>query len=135
MKTCKNILEGVKIKSSYQRMKILEHLQRSRRHPTVDMIYRALIKEIPTISKTTVYNTLRAFVEKGLVADLTISGGESRYDYIFSPHSHFLCKKCGNVLDIESHKLPCKVDKIEGNKVDEAHVYFKGICKKCLKRG
>ena len=52
------------IKPSYQRMKIYEFLLQNRIHPTVDTIYRALNKEIPTLSKTTVYNTLNLFIEK-----------------------------------------------------------------------
>jgi Fe2+ or Zn2+ uptake regulation protein len=48
-------------------------------------------------------------------------------------HHHFLCKKCGEILDIE---IICpNLDRIieHGHKVEEVHGYFKGICKKCIK--
>ena len=47
------------IQPSYHRLKILEYLQAYRTHPTVDIIYKNLSKEIKTLSKTTVYNTLK----------------------------------------------------------------------------
>ncbi len=49
------------IKPSYQRIKIYEYIFNNNIHPTVDNIYKKLLKEIPTLSKTTVYNTLKLF--------------------------------------------------------------------------
>ena len=59
-----NYLKDHDIKPSYQRMKIFQYLLDNHVHPTVDTIYKALCPEIPTLSKTTVYNTLNLFVEK-----------------------------------------------------------------------
>lgn len=59
-----NYLKEHGIKPSYQRMKVFQYLVDNHNHPTVDMIYKALCPEIPTLSKTTVYNTLNLFVEK-----------------------------------------------------------------------
>ena len=47
-------LKSHDIKPSYQRIKIFEYLVEHKNHPTVDMIYKALVDEIPTLSKTTV---------------------------------------------------------------------------------
>ena len=121
------------MRSSYQRLKILEYVDQNRVHPTVDMIYEALRQDLSTISKTTIYNTLKVFVEKGLISGLTISGYETMYDGEPNPHSHFLCKKCGCVMDIKEIECPCLCEEVEGNKVEEVHLYFKGICKKCKK--
>lgn len=41
------------------------YLLKNHTHPTVDEVYVALCKVIPTLSKTTVYNTLRLFSEHG----------------------------------------------------------------------
>jgi len=56
-----NYLKNHDIKPSYQRMKIFQYLLDNHVHPTVDTIYKALCPEIPTLSKTTVYNTLNLF--------------------------------------------------------------------------
>lgn len=126
-------LEEKGIRPSHHRLKILDYLDKNRTHPTVDMIYENLRKELPTISKTTIYNTLTLFLEKGIVSHLTISGNDVRYDAEAKPHSHFQCKKCNKILDIQEVKCPIVKKGISGNQVDEIHLYFKGTCKNCLR--
>ena len=134
MKSFQNILEEKGIRPSFHRLKILEYLDKHRVHPTVDNIYAALIKTVPTISKTTIYNTLKLFVDNGLISDLTISGYDVRYDGEVRPHSHFLCKSCDGVFDVEELNCPHLKKEVEGHKVEEIHLYFKGICNTCLRK-
>ncbi|RCV64947.1 Fur family transcriptional regulator, peroxide stress response regulator [Methanophagales archaeon] len=128
-------LENEGIRSSYQRLKILQYLQAHRTHPTVDMIYKNLSKEIPTLSKTTVYNTVKLFVSKGIVQELTIEEKEVRYDADTTQHAHFKCIECGSVYDValESTIVLQGMVTEEGHKVIDCQVYLKGICKDCLK--
>ena len=132
MKSFQNILKEKAIRPSLHRLKILEYLDKNRVHPTVDNIYAALIKTVPTISKTTIYNTLKLFIDNGLVSDLTISGYDVRYDGEVKPHSHFLCKECGEVFDVEELNCPHLKKGVEGHKIEEIHLYFKGVCESCL---
>ena len=118
------------IKPSYQRIKILQYLMVNKNHPTVDMIYRELVNEIPTLSKTTVYNTLKLFVEKNITIIINIEDNETRYDADTSFHGHFKCKKCNRLYDIES-KLP-ELEGLDDFLIDEYHFYLKGICKNCM---
>jgi Fe2+ or Zn2+ uptake regulation protein len=135
MERLKTLLKEKGLKPTYQRLKILEYLDKHMdKHPTVEMIYEALAHKIPAISMTTVYNTLNAFQKKGLVNPVTITGTEIRYDCLTSPHHHFLCKKCGKIIDIN---IKCPIgDKKEiyGHRIDEFHRYIKGVCKDCLKK-
>ena len=124
-------LKEIGIKPSYQRMKIYEFLLQNRIHPTVDTIYRALNKEIPTLSKTTVYNTLNLFIEKKIVNILVIEENETRYDAYLELHGHFKCEKCGNIYDIEMNSDTLDLAGLEGFEIKEKHIYFKGICKHC----
>ena len=135
MKSLKSILEEKGIKPTYQRLKVFEYMNKNTiNHPTVEMIYERLLKDIPTISMTTVYNTLSVFLEKGLVSAITITGTEMRYDFNTVSHHHFLCKHCGQIIDIE---VTCPFSEGKksnhGHRVEEVHGYFKGICKDCLK--
>ena len=134
MTSIKELMRKKGINPSHHRIKIYEYLYGNETHPTADTIYKALSKDIPTLSKTTVYNTLSIFLEKGLVSSLTIDENEVRYDYKTYPHAHFKCIKCGRVYDIDLKINPIKKDKIEGHKIIEQHIYLKGICKKCLKK-
>lgn len=132
----KKQLESKSIKPTYQRLRILEYMNENiKNHPTVEMVYEELLKNIPTISLTTVYNTLNALLEKGLVSAVTITGTEIRYDFNTSSHHHFLCKECGRIMDIDV-KCPFANGKgkyVCGHRVDEVHGYFKGICQDCSK--
>lgn len=128
------ILKKNGLKVTPQRLEILKYLDTHRSHPTADTIYSDLKKNNPSLSKTTVYNTLQHLDEHGLVYTLTISGSESRFDSVINPHHHFLCKTCGNIIDID---IECpnarKVEAEGGHRIDEVHGYFKGVCASCMK--
>jgi len=120
------------IKPSYQRIKILEYLITKRNHPTVDKIFNDLIKEIPTLSKATVYNTLDLFKKANLAIVVTIENNKTRYDAKVVSHGHFKCENCGNIYDFDVNIDNLPVDSLEHFKINEKNVYFKGVCPKCL---
>lgn len=124
------------IKPSMQRMAIMEYLMTHKTHPTADEIYSALAPSIPTLSKTTVYNTLGLFAKQGAALQLSIDEKNVRFDGDTSIHAHFRCIKCGKIIDffpnqVEQLKNIC-LDKI-GDEVTiiETQVYYKGFCKSC----
>lgn len=125
-------LRGNGIKPSYQRIKIFEYLMNTKEHPTVDTIYRSLVGDIPTLSKTTVYNTLNLFVENNIALLITIEENETRYDADISLHGHFKCEKCGRVADFSVAMETVNVEALAGFQINQKHVYFKGICDRCL---
>jgi len=120
------------IKPSYQRIKIYEYLVTKKNHPTVDMIYKELLPVIPTFSKTTVYNTLDLFMEKGIAIMITIDEKETRYDADTSIHTHFKCEQCLNIYDLKTDLNAMDIPELKEHKITEQHLYFKGICKSCL---
>ncbi len=121
------------IRPSYQRMKIFEYLIVNRNHPTIDMMYKNLIPEIPTLSKTTVYNTLNLFVDKKIATVILVEENETRYDADTSIHGHFKCDGCGCVKDLRIDFEDMKIPELEALEVNEHHLYFKGYCEECLK--
>jgi Fe2+ or Zn2+ uptake regulation protein len=122
------------IKPTYQRTAILGCLQNNRTHPTIKSLHDSLVKAIPTLSKTTLYSTLELFAAKGLVVPLTIDRSEVRYDGLASSHHHFLCERCGRILDVDVSCANSGRGEIEGHLIREVHGYFKGTCKDCLKQ-
>lgn len=121
------------IKPSVQRMAIMDYLLSHKTHPSIDEIYLALCKDIPTLSKTTVYNTLKLFVEHGAALMLTIDEKNACFDGDISLHAHFLCKKCGKIFDMPYSGEVKQVERVDmyGFKVDEVHQYYKGVCPAC----
>lgn len=127
-------LEAHGIKPSVPRLAIMQYLIDHDTHPTVEDVYQGLCKELPTLSRTTVYNTLRMFSERGAAILITIDERRVCYDSVREHHSHFLCKKCGKVFNMPSSSIdPPKpragVD--EGFRIDEVQIYYKGLCKDC----
>lgn len=105
-------------------------------HPTVDAIYTGLHASMPTLSKTTVYNTLKLLVEKGAVNQLTIDERNACYDADTSQHAHFLCNCCGRLMDVpvEGISLSRYSQLPEGTIVESSQLYFKGLCPECAAR-
>lgn len=123
------------LKPTYQRIMILAYLNRHRNmHLTVEKIYEGLIKRMPMLSLTTVYNTLSSFLKARLVSAITITGTEVRYDLATTPHHHFLCRECGKIFDVDVRCPIASRKSVNGCKVEEVHGYFKGLCKECMKK-
>lgn len=119
------------LKVTTQRLEIMKYLDEHRIHPNVDKIYSDLKKKNPALSKTTVYNTLETLREHKLICVLTISEKELRYDYKNTLHHHFLCKECGQIIDLDI-ECPHLNEMLKGKyRIDEVHGYFKGTCDKC----
>jgi Fe2+ or Zn2+ uptake regulation protein len=128
--TIKEQLNLVQISPSYTRVKILEFLQEAKNHPTVDEIYTCLVDELPTLSKTTVYNVLNLFEEKHLVKSVIFDKAITRYELIEEQHAHFQCKDCGQIFDIPSPSISLpKLQK--GFTVLDEEVLLKGLCPEC----
>jgi Fe2+ or Zn2+ uptake regulation protein len=119
------------IKPSYQRIKIFEYLYKELNHPTVDIIYKKLAPEIPTLSKTTVYNTLKLFVDKGITSTVTIENNEVRYDAIVEHHGHFKCNVCGKIVDIPLDFEKLNLNELQDVSIEKTHVHLIGKCNKC----
>ncbi len=127
-----NQLKKNDIRLSNRRLKVLESLCCNLDHPTVDQIYVNLHKEVPTLSKTTVYDTLHTLAELGLVRIINIEDNKTRYDIFTADHGHFKCQTCGRIFNFNVDLKSFTTDELSGFKIMERNLYFKGICQKCL---
>ncbi len=127
-----HILEEHGIKSSYQRLQVLEYLLNNTTHPTADAIFTNIHRKSPVISRATVYNTLKLFVEKGLVSTMIADKFETRYDIVTEEHGHFVCDACGRIFNFE-HKYKRKYPGLDGFVIEKEEIVLKGMCKECHK--
>jgi len=136
MKNYDNAIKMLKqkgIRPSFIRVRILSLLMNARIHPTVDEIYEVLSKEILTLSKTTVYNTLKLFTEYELAQALNIEGNELRYEAARGFHGHFKCLKCqscDSIYDLNVEKIDF-IDDMDGFIIADEQVLVTGVCPKC----
>ena len=120
-----------------QREAILKALRNTRSHPTADQIYDEVRKDIPNISKGTVYRNLQVLQDDGAITELKLNDTLSRYEVKQESHYHFRCEKCGRVSDIDmpvDKELDQQVEKGTGLKVSYHQLEFRGLCKDCQKK-
>ena len=126
------LVKGLRL--SYQRIRVLEFMHINPGHPTADEIYAALLPEIVSLSKATIYNTLNAFVSAGLLRMISMDGTEKRYDIITRAHGHFKCDCCGSIINFPFDLENVQVKELSRFKINEKNIYFNGLCPECLKK-
>lgn len=130
-------IEEKGIRPSVQRTAIFGYISENKTHPTVDNVYTALSPSYPTLSRTTVYNTLKLFAEKNLVQVLKIEDDELRYDSVTKPHIHFKCRRCGRIFDvfdderIGAFNKECSRLLKSGFKIESIQTSIWGTCSDC----
>lgn len=123
------------IRPSVQRVAIMDYLLTHHTHPTVDVIYSDLVESIPTLSRTTVYNTLELLKEHKAVLALTIDNRTVHYDGDTSAHAHFQCRNCGRIVDIPLDGAMSRPAQLSRKfKIDDVQLNFIGTCDHCNKR-
>lgn len=121
------------LKYSRQRESIKNFLCSRDDHPTADMIYTSIRREFPNISLGTVYRNLSLLIELGEIRKVMTDGAD-RFDAKLTPHSHFICRECGCVLDvmIPVEDPVSRINQVwEYGDVEECRLEFRGVCKKC----
>lgn len=134
MNTAFALLQERSIRPSAQRLLVFNYLLGVKSHPSVDTIYQALHPENPSLSRTTVYNTLELLVEHGLAISLDFGEGFLRYDGDVKPHSHFKCDACGTVIDMEGAPAGCEKMLPAGCSLSGVALYLFGLCQACNKK-
>ena len=131
--TSATLLQEHGIRPSAQRVLVLDYLRSVHTHPSADTIYCALLRENPGLSRTTVYNTLELFAQKGLALSLDFGEGFQRFDGMTVPHTHFKCVQCGAVSDISATPEGCEKMLPKGGALSSAQLYLFGLCPACNK--
>ncbi|MDH7598243.1 MAG: Fur family transcriptional regulator [Sedimentisphaerales bacterium] len=124
-----------RMKVTYQRLEIFRQLTSTTEHPDAETIYNRVRKKIPSISLDTVYRTLRLFEAKGLIVRVGAIGDSARYDATVDSHHHFLCTRCGAIIDTRckgldrtsAEDLACDCGQVEA-----VYIELRGICNTCL---
>lgn len=134
----KDYLSEHGIRPSAQRIAIMDYLLAHKTHPTVDEIYTALVPSMPTLSKTTLYNTLKLFYSKHVALMLTLDEKNTRFDADVEPHAHYQCLVCGRVFDIFEKDIPelrsvCK-SQIGNLSISSVELSYKGTCPMCAQK-
>lgn len=127
---------GLKVRNTKQRKYMLGLLKSTKSHPSAFWLYEKMLPEFPHLSLSTVYRNLGILESHGLLQRLSCGGSFDRYDANISMHSHFFCRKCGKVYDIDAKDLEESASKlvcIEGHQIEICSITYQGICSDCYK--
>ena len=75
------------------------------RHVTAESLFEATRAAGDKVSLATVYNTLRAFCEAGLMQEITVDGTKSYFDTRTDDHPHFFWEDDATLTDAPSDQL------------------------------
>jgi Fur family iron response transcriptional regulator len=93
------------------------------RHVTAESLFEASRDAGERVSLATVYNTLRAFCDAGLMREVTVDGSKSYFDTRIDDHPHFYWEDTATLTDapadeLEISRLPEAPEGAEVSKVD-----------------
>lgn len=94
------------VKPTAQRVVIAEYVLNAHSHPTADDVLQAVAEKLPVLSRATVYNTLHALVEAGVLQEVVTDAGCVRYDANTMEHHHFVDVKSGRIFDVPKEMVP-----------------------------
>lgn len=95
-------LEAHNLKRTRQRDVILDAFLAAKGHVSSEDLYQTIRKKNPRIGYTTVYRTMKLFVEAGLAEERHFDDGVARYEVEQDHHDHLVCTRCGKIVEFES---------------------------------
>jgi Fur family ferric uptake transcriptional regulator len=121
-----------------QRTLIMQVLHEADEHLDADGLWQSARRLDPGINLATVYRTLNALSQAGLIQQSFLGERQKRsyYELVDKPtHYHFACLGCGKVLELHSEPMAqaqAKLERRYGVHITNAHVKFEGLCPECL---
>ena len=100
MSQCMAQLHRAGLKATGPRMVILAALKHDHSHPTAEHLYETLRRDYPSLSLSTVYQTLDVFIRTGLCRRVSGPGDRLRVDGTPQDHDHAVCRLCGAIFDV-----------------------------------
>ena len=117
-----------------QRLAVLRAVQ-SNPHAAADDVVDIVRRDIGSISRQSVYDTLNSLSERGLLRRIQPMGSPARYeDRVADNHHHLICRRCNKVVDVDCAvgERPClTASDAQGFAIDEAEVIYWGVCPEC----
>ena len=113
------------LRPTKQRIKLAQLLigDGENKHITAEGLFDLVKKSDVSVSLATVYNTLKAFCDVGLINEVMVDGGKSYFDTRLDDHPHFFWEDTGQISDapseaLEINNLPTAPNEYEITKID-----------------
>jgi len=103
-------------------------------HPSPEMLYERVKRQIPSISLGTVYRNIKIFLDHGLIGEVSLHHGSLRLEANNEPHHHLVCRQCRKMFDLPAsgvHAIRLRRELPEGFQVERFVVEAHGLCREC----
>lgn len=126
-------LKSKRLRVTPQRFAVYANLLNRADHPTAEQLLHDLNQDAPISSQATIYTSLQALRDVGLIREVLLEEGVCRYDANVLPHHHFRCSACGAIEDIPWEKFEqINVQQLRpGLQVESYEVIVHGVCDTC----
>ncbi len=123
------------LRSTPQREHVYNVLLQKRDHPNAEEVFLRAKRGMPDISMATVYNCLDALVRCGLIRQVQLDRGATRFCPNMREHGHFYCASCDTVYDVDLPAKPnSRIILPHGFTAEHFEVAIHGICPACAKK-
>jgi Fe2+ or Zn2+ uptake regulation protein len=109
-------------------------LRERNRHVTAEQVHAELVRQMPSLSAATVYETLDLLAELGLVRRVNTPRGAATYDSRVDDHHHVVCRECGLIEDLDAAVDTGAAEnaaRAAGFAPDFAQLTVSGLCSAC----
>ncbi len=119
------------------RLAVYGALRRLGGHRSADEVVQELGRRGRRLSRQSAYNAVDALHAAGLLMRADAGPGRTLYETRAAWHHHFVCRRCGRVLDVPCirGRKPCLAAPAGVGRADEAQVIFRGLCRACARGG
>jgi Fur family peroxide stress response transcriptional regulator len=126
-------LKAAGLRVTPQRYSVYANLLSRCDHPTADQLLSDLNQNFPLSSQATIYNSLQTLCEVGLIREVLLQHGVSRYDAHILPHHHFVCQGCGAIQDLSWQTFPVLDLSHLGDRLqpERYEITVRGLCAGC----
>ena len=131
---CRLAVLGADLRLTPHRREVFKVLTESTDHPTAYDVFKRVKDRAPGISLATVYNCLEHLTSRGLLRQVNLDRGQSRYCANLHEHVHVHCDSCGVVLDAHpaTNFDPAQFWNLpRGVKVARVNLAIHGMCPAC----
>ena len=104
-------------------------------HLSADEVFDRVERELPATTRSTVYRSLEAFRDAGLISETDLGHGVRQFELLEEArHHHLICHGCGGMIDLADELVQPLRDGVRaryGFAAGIEHLALFGYCSKC----
>jgi Fur family transcriptional regulator, ferric uptake regulator len=103
-------------------------------HITAEQLADAVQRAHPDVHRSTIYRTLDALTELGVIDHVHLDHGPAVYHFADQPHHHIVCRECGRVVELPLSALAPLQRRVARDYdfvLDATHFALTGRCAGC----